>query len=169
MKWFDRSFAFDQPAWMGANIIERLRGAPARLEERLAGLPKEVLTTRVGGGWSIQEQAGHLLDLEPLWYGRIDDILRGDEIMREADLSNQKTHEAGHNAVSLATILQAFRNDRDKYVRRVDQLKEVDLLKASLHPRLMQPMRVLDLLFFTAEHDDHHMAEITKLLKSVEG
>jgi hypothetical protein len=31
------------------------------------------------------------------------------------------------------------------------------------HPRLEQPMTVVDLCFFVAEHDDHHLAAITSL------
>jgi len=35
--------------------------------------------------------------------------------------------------------------------------------RTALHPRLQQPMRVLDMAFFTAEHDDHHLARMTEL------
>jgi hypothetical protein len=34
-----------------------------------------------------------------------------------------------------------------------------------LHPRLNQPMRVVDLLFFVAEHDDYHLARISELIR----
>jgi hypothetical protein len=33
-----------------------------------------------------------------------------------------------------------------------------------MHPRLKQPMRLVDHLFFVAEHDDHHLALIRELL-----
>jgi hypothetical protein len=35
--------------------------------------------------------------------------------------------------------------------------------RTGLHPRLNQPMRVIDLILFIAEHDDHHLARITEL------
>ena len=35
-----------------------------------------------------------------------------------------------------------------------------------LDPRLRTPMRLIDLGFFVAEHDDHHLARITELLKT---
>jgi hypothetical protein len=38
---------------------------------------------------------------------------------------------------------------------------------SSLHPRLQQPMRLIDHALFVAEHDDHHLARITELLPSV--
>ncbi|MFQ5572418.1 MAG: DinB family protein, partial [Rhodothermales bacterium] len=65
MKWFDRAFTFDLPLWMYPNVVERLRGTPARADEMLRNLPPEILTRRDGDGWSIQENLGHLLDLEP--------------------------------------------------------------------------------------------------------
>ena len=36
--------------------------------------------------------------------------------------------------------------------------------RTMLHPRLKQPMRLVDHLFFAAEHDDHHLAVIWELL-----
>jgi hypothetical protein len=35
----------------------------------------------------------------------------------------------------------------------------------SVHPRLQQPMRLIDALYFVAEHDDHHIARISGLLR----
>jgi len=35
----------------------------------------------------------------------------------------------------------------------------------SVHPRLQQPMRLVDSLYFVAEHDDHHIAKISGLLR----
>ena len=39
------------------------------------------------------------------------------------------------------------------------------LEKTSLHGRLSKPMRLVDCLFFIAEHDDHHIAIISQLLR----
>ena len=38
IKWTDRTFSFDFPAGIYPEMIERVRGTPARLEELLAGL-----------------------------------------------------------------------------------------------------------------------------------
>ena len=104
MKWFERKFTFDLPKWMYPNVVERLRGTPARADLIVSGIGKEVLTRRDAERWSIQENLGHLLDLEPLWMGRIDDILQGKERLRDADLTNRKTYEAGHNSANLKDL-----------------------------------------------------------------
>ncbi|MFO7447566.1 MAG: hypothetical protein R6W90_14440 [Ignavibacteriaceae bacterium] len=92
IKWFERKFNYDFPVQMFPVIIERLRGTPARLEEILNSLPKEILTKKEGDEWSIQEQAGHLLDLDELHAGRFEDYKNGLPQLRAADLQNRKTN-----------------------------------------------------------------------------
>lgn len=168
MKWFDRPFAFDLPAWMYPNVVERLRGTPPRAADLVRGVPATVLTARDGDRWSIQENIGHLLDLEPLWAGRVDDILAGKGRLREADLTNTKTHEAGHNRASLDDVLDRLRQVRARLVHRLNELDAASIERAATHPRLETPMRLLDLVFFVAEHDDHHLAEISRLKRDLE-
>jgi uncharacterized damage-inducible protein DinB len=164
--WFSRKFAFDLEPWAYPNIVERLRGTPARIEERLRRVDKSTLTRRVGDAWSIQENAGHLLDLEGLWSLRLDDFERGAERLSPADLQNRKTHDANHNAGALADVLAKFRLAREANVRRLEGYDDTFIQRTALHPRLEQPMRVMDLMFFVAEHDDHHLATISELLRS---
>jgi hypothetical protein len=38
--------------------------------------------------------------------------------------------------------------------------------RTMLHPRLKQTMRLVDHLYFVAEHDDHHLAHILELVGS---
>ena len=163
--WIERKFEFDLPLSMFQNVVERLRGTPARLEERVGSLPAEILTRRHGNCWSIQESVGHLMDLEPLWAGRLEEVLKGEEVMRPADLTNRKTNEANHNKASIPYLLSTFRDLRASFVGRLDGLNETAAGSAAMHPRLEKPMRVIDLAFFIAEHDDHHLAWITELLR----
>src|SRR5436309_3310049 len=84
--WFDRQFPVGLPAVLFPVIVERLRGTPARLEDRLTSVPKGTLTRRLGNTWSIQENAGHLLDLEPLMLQRVQDLVAGRSELTVADL-----------------------------------------------------------------------------------
>ena len=165
--WFSRRFTFDTEPWAYPNLIERLRGTPSRLGDRLRGLDATTLTTRVNGKWSIQENAGHLLDLEPVWAARLDDFEHGRERLSAADLQNRRTEEANHNAANVADILSAFRRERGAIVKRLEGYDESLVVRESLHPRLGQPMRLIDHVYFVAEHDDHHLATITALMSSV--
>ena len=162
--WFERRFSFDLPVWMYPNVIERLRGTPARLEDRLMSLPVEILTRRDKDQWSIQEHAGHLLDLGPLDIARLDDYAEGRASLRPADRDNRATYEANHNARPIAEILRSFRAERGEFVRRLEEFDEESVQRVALHLRLNTAMRVLDFAWFIAEHDDHHLARITELI-----
>src|SRR3954467_2447671 len=108
-RWFDRQFTLGLPRWMYPNIIERLRGTPARLEDRTLKLPMETLTRRDAGRWSIQEHAGHLLDLEALEMARLADFEARRAVLTPADVENRKTIDADHNSKSIVELLASFR------------------------------------------------------------
>ena len=163
--WIERTFSFGYPVTKFPDILERVRGTPTRIEDRVAGLPSEALTRRAGKGWSIQENIGHLLDLGYLPLTRVEQILNGESVLIAADMTNRRTNEADHNASDIKTLLAAFREERNKLVARLEQLDESDWGKSALHPRLRQPMRIVDIAYFDAEHDDYHLARITELIK----
>jgi uncharacterized damage-inducible protein DinB len=163
-RWFDRKFAFTFPVEQFPNLCVRLRGTPPRLEETLRGQRRDVLVRKVEGKWSAQEHAGHLLDLESLWAQRVEDFISGKSELTAADLSNRKTDEANHNARSIEDIVSAFRTERLRLVDRVGGIDLQSVNKTILHPRLKEPMRLVDHLYFAAEHDDHHLARIWELL-----
>jgi uncharacterized damage-inducible protein DinB len=167
--WFERKF--DERLEVGTfpTIVERLRGTPARVEEMLASIDPSTLTRRLDGTWSIQENLGHLLDLEPLWFGRLEDLLRGEKNLRVADLTNRTTDEANHNAKPLASLTRDFRGARLRLIARLDLLSEADVLREAVHPRLKTPMRTIDHARFVAEHDDHHLARMRTLARSLGG
>ncbi|UCD93795.1 MAG: DinB family protein [Candidatus Zixiibacteriota bacterium] len=167
--WFARKFKFDLPPEIFPMVVERLRGTPVRLEEMTKSLPQGILTRRPKETWTILENVGHLWDLEPLWDGRIDDFLEGKERLRAADSINKKTDDANHNAASLDTLLGSFRTAREAMVARFDAMEENQVSLTALHPRLDQPMRMIDLAIFIAEHDDHHLARITDLARKFAG
>ena len=162
--WFERKFQFAFSADLFPNLCVRLRGTPARLEEMLREQPRDLLVERNGEKWTIQEQAGHLLDLEELWSARIDDFVEGKPALSPADLQNRRTHEAKHNARQIKDILAEFRTARTQLVDKLDSFDHSVIVHTLLHPRLQQPMRLVDHLFFVAEHDDHHLAKIWSAL-----
>jgi uncharacterized damage-inducible protein DinB len=162
-KWFERKFEFAFPAELYPNLCVRLQGTPARLEELLRGSSHDFLTTKREGKWSAQEQAGHLLDLEPLWLARVEDYVTDRAELSVADLSNRGTDEANYNGRDLAEILKDFRKARKRLLDGLADLEPALFSKALLHPRLKKPMRLVDHLYFVAEHDDHHLAKIWEL------
>jgi uncharacterized damage-inducible protein DinB len=163
--WFERKFPAIEDNGILPSIIERLAGTPVRLKEMINKLEPDLLVWSPGSNWTVKEQAGHLSDLEPLWLARLEDLLAGLPELKTADLTNYQTHHANHNAKKTKILLEQFKKQREVFVDKLSHLKDEQLLHSSLHPRLKTPMRIIDLAYFVAEHDDHHLAGIREILK----
>jgi uncharacterized damage-inducible protein DinB len=144
-------------------MIERLRGTPARLDELVATIPSEFLTSERPGGWSIQELVGHLISVEGTFDHRLTQFIEHADALIPADMTNRRTTEANYNARSIAELLAEFRHVRTASVARYAAVDDATVVHVSHHPRLDRPMRLVDMVYFLAEHDDHHLAEIVYL------
>ena len=167
LKWFSRKFDFSFEQNIFPTILERLSGTSVRLKDKVSKIPIAHLTIKLEGKWSIQEHIGHLIDLEPLWKARIEDVLDGKKYLRPADLENKKTDLAKHNDKKIAILLAEFSNLRSATINSLAQLSEEEVYLSALHPRLEIPMRIMDLSLFVAEHDDHHLARIKSMSNEI--
>jgi uncharacterized damage-inducible protein DinB len=165
MRWVERTFHFDLPIPFFPVVLERLRGAPARLDEKVKAVPTGILTRQPEGAWSAQEHAGHLLDLDELHTARLEDYRLGAKVLRPADITNRKTWDTQYNKRPLGEILSHFRRDRNAFVELLEKWDPDRLGDSAIHPRLKQPMRLIDMALFVAEHDDHHLACMTELIR----
>lgn len=165
--WFERKFEFSFPAELFPNLLARLRGTPARLEEALRGNSPAHLVKKMDKKWSAQEHAGHLLDLESLWLVRVEDYVAASKQLTTADLTNRNTDDASYNSRPLDQILADFRSRRERLLHRANGLDASLFTRTIPHPRLQVPMRLVDHLYFVAEHDDHHLARIWELIKAL--
>jgi len=166
--WFQRSFNFDFPVGIFPVIFSRLEGSLFRLNALLQNADDDRCSINEGG-WSVKEHLGHLSDLEDLWWKRLNDFMEHEPILTTADLNNTKTKEARHNEKTLEDLMQLFVAERQKILEAIYGFDEALLARISIHPRLNQPMRLIDSLYFVAEHDDHHIAAISNLLRKPVG
>jgi hypothetical protein len=165
-KWTSRVFSFDFPEGWIYNILERLYGTQYRIVALVDGLHESNLIHSPGGKWSIKQHIGHLIDLEDLHEGRIDDFLARAPQLRAADMTNAKTHSTNYNEWSIPELVEGFVLKRDRLIYRLKSLDDDTMRFPSLHPRLQVMMRPVDMAYFTAEHDDHHLASIRELVNS---
>jgi len=167
--WFERAFAGEYPLNLFPNLVSRLAGAIPRLASEGRATPAAVRARPYEGTWSVQRNLGHLADLEPLWDTRLDDFERGASVLTAADLTNRRTEERDHDGSALDGVIEEFAELRGRLVARVADWSDEALERAALHPRLKQPLRAIDLLFFVAEHDDHHLARVAWLRRELAG
>lgn len=166
VNWTDRSFSFDTPAGLYPEILERLGGTPLRAQDLVAGLDADELRRPDGESWSIQENLAHLADLDAtLWSVRIRQFEEGAERLVGADMSNQHTIAREHNARDIGEVLEEIRVERAKILASLESKDAAFFARSAHHPRLDVEMRVVDLLFFQAEHDDHHLARGRELAR----
>jgi uncharacterized damage-inducible protein DinB len=164
-RWLERTFDFSLPLGMVPSVLERLRGTPARLEELTRDAEPPVLRRHDGQTWSALQNAGHLVQVEGLWSARLDDFEARREVLTGARFERGRVDQAGFDDQPLASLLAAFRAARAHLVARIEGLPEEQHEHRALHPRLQQSIRVLDLMVFAADHDDHHLARIGELLR----
>lgn len=165
MKWFDKKFQFDLLQDHYGSVLRQLRETPEKIVQLVSLLPEEILTRKIENRWSIQENIGHLIDLEEIHEGRIDDFIAGKEILRPADLNNKKTDEADHNSKKIIDLISKLKMVRENFVKRLKHLDVQILSRSSKHPRLNQPMRPIDMAKFVLEHDEHHIETIKELVE----
>lgn len=163
--WAARRFSFDFAVDVYPAVLMRLRGTPVRLDELLLGQDVDAARRRPAPKkWSPLEHAGHLLDLESLWQTRLRERLEGVDVLTAADMTNAVTYAADYNSRSPESVCAAFRAAREDFLRKLDTLEPEQFGYTAIHPRLKMAMRLVDGLYFQAEHDDHHLAWIWELL-----
>ncbi|NGM65134.1 GNAT family N-acetyltransferase [Sphingobacterium sp. SGR-19] len=163
IKWFDKTFDFNFDAEQFSDLLECLEENSSRVPELINGIPDLQLNTKRIGKWSIKEHIGHLLILEPLWQRRFSEIKENKIGMSPADLNNRATDEAVFNQYGIEKIITDFQQQRKHTIRLLKSFSKEDLHNSLYHPRLNQPMRIVDLMYFVGEHDEHHCNVILKI------
>lgn len=166
-KWFDKKFQFELLQEKYDIVLNQLIETPEKISLLISSLPEDILSKRVNDKWSIKENVGHLIDLEELHDARIDDFIDGKQMLRSADLKNKKTEKADHNSKKLEELLEQFKKVRENFVERLKVLDKKVLANSSIHPRLNQTMRPIDMAKFVLEHDEHHIQTIKDLINNI--
>ena len=156
--WLDRKFAFDQQVGVFPVLLERLRGTCMRAKELALHYPEAMLAARLADKWSVKEHIGHLTDLERLDNQRLHEFLNRVGVLSAADMENRRTENGGHRSNPIANIIAKLERGRTPFIGRLEALTENEVAIVAVHPRLQKPIRLLDWVYFLAEHDDHHLA-----------
>lgn len=168
-EWTDRSFNFDFPTGHWPIIISRLKGTFPVLQYIIQYCDPHILTLQNNNKWSIKQHIGHLTDLEELHITRISDFRKNTPVLSAWDGTNKKTEEQDHNNKNIDELLTAFKNIRDTFLGELLLFTDEELNKTALHPRLQKNMRIVDMAFFVAEHDDHHITKIREIVELYTG
>jgi hypothetical protein len=163
LEWFERQFSFGVPAGMLPFYLERLQGTTARLYKKVEGVSEEILSNKLDGKWSVKQNIGHLAEVDEIANKRIDEMVQGITPMSPAVFEPK----LDYNSKPIKEVIALFANNRKENLKKYKQLNDETLAKSSIHPRLKVQMTPVDLAYFDAEHDDHHLVRINEILTAL--
>jgi uncharacterized damage-inducible protein DinB len=164
IKWNDRMFDLNLDVGLYQVIAERLRGTACRLFEMAESLSELEAEQSYNSNWSIKEHITHLLNIESLHDGRVDDFINKCPQLRPVKTDAANTETEQNNKMDLKGLIESFKQSRVNLIEKLETLNLETHHFYSLHPRLQINMRPIDLMFFIAEHDDHHLTSIREVL-----
>jgi hypothetical protein len=162
LPWFERNLKFGYPKELLPYFLERLEGSIVRIQAKVKGIDDQVLSTKLYDKWSVKQNIGHLAEVDEIANKRIDEMVSGISPMSPAVFEPQD-----YNPWPIEKVIDLFKTNRLKNLKKYQSLADSDLLKSSLHPRLKVHMTPVDLAWFDAEHDDHHLVKISEIIKSL--
>jgi hypothetical protein len=109
----------------------------------------------------VKQNIGHLGEVDEIANKRIDEMVNGISPLSPAVFEPKQDY----NKMRVSEVIEYFIERRKKNLKKYSMLIEASLMKASLHPRLKVMMTPVDLAWFDAEHDDHHLVKINSILK----
>lgn len=159
--WFERELKFGKPIELLPYFLERLEGTIYRVEQKVKNIDDSFLSKRFDGKWSIKENIGHLAEVDEIGNKRLDEMVKGVPLLSPAVFEPQD-----YNPWSIEKVVAFFKTTRLSNLKKYERISASDLRKSSLHPRLKIQMTPVDLAWFDAEHDDHHLVKIANILKT---
>jgi len=160
--WFERHLTFDRPIEMLPFYLERLNGTMARIKEKVNRIPNDVLSSKLNDKWSIKQNIGHLAEVDEISNKRI-----GEMISEAAMLSPAVFEPKDYNPWPIEKVVALFYKNRKLNLEKYKSLSLHELHKSSMHPRLHLKMTPVDLAWFDAEHDDHHLVRINEIIETL--
>ena len=166
-KWIDHNFNLGIAVGWSKNIMSRLVYTEILLKHYVKNLTNGQLAQRTDNHWSIKEHIGHLSDLESLWLNRFEQFEQGLPELVAADMANQKTEKSNHNVLDIEVLIENFKINRQILLNKVKLFSEKTQNHMAFHPRIKTMMKPVDLLFFIAEHDNHHITSIIEIIEKL--
>jgi hypothetical protein len=145
-------------------LVAALEQAPAIVIPLVHQASPGILKRRPAPGeWSIHENACHLAEVHPLFFGRLDLMLSEENpVIRSYDPGRDDPDDALLR-LDLDDSLRRFEDDRGRLVVRLRQLRAEDWTRTARHDEY-NSYSVFTMFRHLALHDFHHAYRIEELL-----
>lgn len=138
-------------------LIDALAQTPARLTETLAG--RVPTGARSNEDWGPAEVVAHLVDVERLYRGHMQEILRREGALLRRFDERRAAREHDYAATDLAASLEAFATERGETMSLLMNLALKDWERTGIHDTDGE-LSIEDLAERLVEHDDEHVAQV---------
>ena len=144
-----------------AEVAPLLRATTATLAVETAALPDALLRWHPGPDeWCVKDVIGHLIEAERRGFaGRIRIILAADTPALEGWDQDTIARARGDHDRTWAELIAEFQSLRAASVALTGGLRDADLARAGLHPKVGR-LTVRDLLHEWVHHDRNHIRQM---------
>lgn len=142
--------------------IDQLLTFPITLRDVIQKVDNTLLLDRPQQKWSIQTHAGHLLTMESLWIGRLDDFFLERPTLRPWNGNNADTEAAQFDLQNISQILDDFESIRTAHLTMIKKNLELLIPRSCLHERSGRQLSFQEHLQWIVNHDQEHLKIINE-------
>jgi uncharacterized damage-inducible protein DinB len=146
-----------------AEMIERVKGLPARIAVEIDGLSEAELSWRAAqGGWSIREVCGHLRDIGDWWVHRLHVMQTEDDPVLPSFDQEAFVRDGRYQEVEIAAILGEMTRLRLEVVDILSGLAPDGWERTGRHETRGR-ITIRQAMEFVIQHDEGHLDQLREL------
>lgn len=144
-------------------IIERVKGLPARIAVDIDGLSEAELSWRAAeGGWSVREVCGHLRDIGEWWVHRLHVMLTEDDPFLPDFDQEAFVRDGRYQEVEIAAILGEMTRLRLEVVDILSGLTPDGWERTGRHETRGR-LTIRQAMDLVIQHDEGHLDQLREL------
>lgn len=145
---------------LSPSLISRLHNQHEAIGDIIAGKPAGALVQVPGPGkWSAHDNIAHLAVYQPVFTGRMQQILSTDEPVFDRYVADEDTNFAAGREKDTTALLQWLAEERAGLERLVAGLTETQLDRVGIHKKYGR-LSIAQWTEFFLLHEAHHMFTI---------
>lgn len=160
------SSAVTTPTEAIPSVFDRLRLTPVLMAARISNLPRNTLTRHNNGDASIQDHVRQLLELTVICSKLMTEAVASRPIVVTEEALAALAEKPDKHETTMAQMLSRLHVERARLVRELEGRESNGITIRALHPRWRTPIRASDIAQYVAEDDEHHLTQISQILRA---
>jgi uncharacterized damage-inducible protein DinB len=150
-----------------SSVVCRLKTQHQALPEIIRRLDEAKLSQQPESGkWSIKDNIAHLVSYQPVFLGRMSQILKGDNPAFSAYRADDEPDFVKAQSLPLTALLDQLAGNRRQILELITNLPDDQLSLKGTHPKY-GTLNIVEWTEFFLLHEAHHLFAIFKLAKEL--